>query len=179
MPTNSFAQFPLFIVDHPFWEADHPLRPRNVRDQAVFNRLFEQAERQRNPDGGLPLTSAFTNCLGVYLLEQCFKDSFICSVLTKTLLEYIFGESGGEEDFSTEYYWALMEKGILRKETIQLDKDADAWKEAAVVLGDEINGHQLTRRQFKDLIFDHESRFEEGGKVRDWLRAFEETKPPL
>jgi hypothetical protein len=32
LPTASFAQYPLFIVDHPLWPDDHPLRKRNVHD---------------------------------------------------------------------------------------------------------------------------------------------------
>jgi hypothetical protein len=31
--TSTFAQYPLFIADHPLWEDDNPLRKRNVRDQ--------------------------------------------------------------------------------------------------------------------------------------------------
>ena len=42
-PTSFFAQYPLFIVDHPAWKADHPLRSRNVRDQSVFNELMREA----------------------------------------------------------------------------------------------------------------------------------------
>jgi hypothetical protein len=53
---TSFAQYPLFIVDHPAWDKSHPLRERNVRDQATFDKLIREAERIRNPVPGLQLS---------------------------------------------------------------------------------------------------------------------------
>jgi hypothetical protein len=47
-PTSFFAQYPLFIVDH-------PLRIRNVRDRSVFNKLIPEAERKIDLDSGQPL----------------------------------------------------------------------------------------------------------------------------
>ena len=71
--TSTFAQYPLFIADHPLWEDDNPLRKRNVRDQAAFNVLMQEAEMKKDPVGGLPLSHAFANCQGVYLLEQALR----------------------------------------------------------------------------------------------------------
>jgi len=46
---TSFAQYPFFIVDHPFWE-DHPLSERNLLlNQATFDVLIRESERKRNP----------------------------------------------------------------------------------------------------------------------------------
>jgi hypothetical protein len=50
--TSSFRQYSLFIVDHPQWVDDHPLRSRNLRDQAKFNVFMNEAEGRREPDGG-------------------------------------------------------------------------------------------------------------------------------
>ena len=52
-----FATYPLFIIDHPAWNEDNPLRKRNIQDQNTFNEIILEAERNRNPVGGLPLSS--------------------------------------------------------------------------------------------------------------------------
>ncbi|KAF9510052.1 hypothetical protein BS47DRAFT_1373386 [Hydnum rufescens UP504] len=71
--TSSFAQYPLFIVDHPQWDDDHPLRSRNLRDQAKFNVFMNEAEGRRKPDGGHRLSNAFANCYNLYLFEQSIQ----------------------------------------------------------------------------------------------------------
>jgi len=53
---TSFAQYPLYIVDHPAWFEDHPLRERNLRDQATFDELIREAEHIRIPVGSLQLS---------------------------------------------------------------------------------------------------------------------------
>jgi Phosphotransferase enzyme family len=62
--TSSFAQHPLFIVDHPQWEDDNPLRPRSVRDQVTFNVFMREAEMKKDPIGDFP-----SLCELVYLFE--------------------------------------------------------------------------------------------------------------
>ena len=47
--TASFAQYPLFIADHPALDEDYA---RNIQDQATFDELKLEAERNRNPIGG-------------------------------------------------------------------------------------------------------------------------------
>ena len=82
--TPSFSQYPLFIVDHPQWEDDHPMRPRNIQDQATFNSLMREAEMKKDRD--LPLSGAlrgveaftclnsalnFRSCSLDYILNYC------------------------------------------------------------------------------------------------------------
>ena len=64
--TSSFSKYPLFIVYHPIWKVDHPIRAQNIRDQATFNSLMLEAERKKDPIGNLPLSHAFARCQGVY-----------------------------------------------------------------------------------------------------------------
>src|SRR6267378_3854708 len=58
MRSALFDQRALFIVDHPAWDDDHPLRERNIRDQATFDELIREAERyiRSNPVGGASLS---------------------------------------------------------------------------------------------------------------------------
>ena len=58
--TSSFTQYPLLIdrVDRLQWEDDHPIRPRNIQDQATFNSLIREAERKKDPTSDLPLSRA-------------------------------------------------------------------------------------------------------------------------
>jgi hypothetical protein len=53
---TNFAMYPFFIVDHPIWEKDHPLRERNRRDQATFDELIREAERSRKSVSGVALS---------------------------------------------------------------------------------------------------------------------------
>jgi Phosphotransferase enzyme family len=78
--TSSFAQYPLFIVDHPHWDDDNPLRLRNVRDQATFDVIMREAEMKKDPNGGLPLSQAFANCQGVYMFEQAIQFPIMYSL---------------------------------------------------------------------------------------------------
>ena len=50
LPTSSFAQYPLFIVNHPAWKDDNPLCARNIRDQSAFNKFMQEAELKRDPE---------------------------------------------------------------------------------------------------------------------------------
>ena len=91
-PTSFFAQYPLFIVDHPAWDDDPPLRIRNVRDRSVFNKLIPEAERKVDLDSGQPLSQAFANSLGPYLFEQWRQDHIIYSELYPQLFKFVFLE---------------------------------------------------------------------------------------
>ena len=70
-PTSAttFAQYPLFIVDQPAWDESHPLRERNVRDQATFDKLIHKTERIRKPVPGLRLSNLISNGYGIYLFN--------------------------------------------------------------------------------------------------------------
>ena len=78
--TPSFSQYPLFIVDHPQWEDDHPMRPRNIQDQATFNSLMREAEMKKDPMGDLPLSGAlrgveaFTCLNSAFNFRSCSRD---------------------------------------------------------------------------------------------------------
>jgi hypothetical protein len=168
--TAAFAQYPLFVVDHPMWPDDHPLRTRNVHDQATFNELMRTVEREANPESDLSLSCAFKNCLGRYLFLQCMQDHTMSCVFYPQLFDYIFGDNA-DEKFSVHYYIALMEKGLLRKETEQFDHEAKVRQEAEEVLGKELVDLDLNRADFKDLVLENEDRFPVDGLVRNWLKA--------
>jgi hypothetical protein len=165
LPTSSFSQYPLFIVDHPMWEDDHPLRPRNVRDQATFITLMREAERKKDP-GGRPLSPAFANSKGVYLLEQAIQFPGLFSQIYPQLFSYVYGE---DKNFSTDYYWALMEHGILRKESQEFEMEAEVWSEALKTLGNELVARNMGRKEFYIVVQNHSDEFPEGGLVKDWL----------
>ncbi|KAJ1560524.1 hypothetical protein HK096_008311 [Nowakowskiella sp. JEL0078] len=179
IPTSSFAKYPFFIVDHPLWDVDHPLKPRNVRDQETFLRLFREAECRKD-DGELKLASLYENCMGVYLFEQVQSFDF----LFPKLFEYIFGNGGrdgdseddeDEQEFSTEYNWALMEHGILKRQTQQFEFEAEVWKEAFEFLGSVIP-RGLSRTEFLAVVSINKSKFETNGKVLEWILQVEENR---
>ena len=168
-PTSFFAQYPLFIVDHPAWEADHPLRSRNVRDQSVFNELIREAERKVDPEGDQSLSKAYANSLGPYLFQQCMHDPFAYSELYPQLFALVFGE----DDFSGDYYWALMTNGLLKKETQQFIHETDVWNDALETLGVDLVRRDMSRTEFQNLVAEHSGRFTVGGRVREWLATKE------
>jgi len=165
-PTSSFAQYPLFIVNHPMWEDDNQLCQRNVHDQATFNSLMREAEMKKDPMGGLPLSRVFANCQGIYLFEQALQYPDMFSALYPQLFAYVYGE---ERDFSVDYYWALMENGMLRKEAQQFVKEMEVWKEAFEVLGRELVLRNMSREEFGTVVRKYVEQFSEGGSVREWL----------
>ncbi|KAL6310265.1 hypothetical protein BKA93DRAFT_906697 [Sparassis latifolia] len=174
----TFAYYPLFIVDHPFWDDDHPLRLRNVQDQATFDRLLREAEQNANPGGSLLLSRLFSNCLGVYLFEQALQfPGLIRDVIYPQLFAHVFGIVEDEEEkFQTEYYWALLEKGILKKLTSQFRRETEVWHEAMNILGADVVPKNLRRDQFRAVILEHADQFDVDGQVRQWL-ATEDPKP--
>ena len=168
--TSSFAQYPLFIVNHPRWDEDHPLRPRNVRDQAVFNEIMHRAERKRHPEGDLPLSRSFANSYGIYLFQQSIQSPIFFTGLYPLLFTHVFGE---EEGFSADYYWGLMEHGVLKKHTMRFEEETEVWSEVSTLLGGEVAEASFTRSAFKDFVLKNEARFAEGGRVQKWLAAEE------
>ena len=166
--TSSFSQYPLFIVDHPQWEDDHPLRQRNIRDQATFISLMREAERKKDPTGDLPLSRAFASCQGVYLFEQSIQFPIMASELYPQLFAHIYGE---DKAFSTEYYWALIEQGILKKEAQQFKEETEVWNEVLNTLGSELVSSNMSRTEFRIVVQNHLDRFPKGGLVKDWLSA--------
>ena len=175
--TSSFAQYPLFIVDHPTWEDDHPLRQRNIRDQATFNSLMREAERKKDPTGDLPLSHAFERCHGVYLFEQCIHSQIMFSVLYPQLFAHIYGY-GEDEPFSMEYYWTLVAKGILKKKRQKFKVETKVWNEVFDMLGSEFMSKNMSRTEFRIVVQNHVDRFPSGGSVRDWLAATPELYSP-
>jgi hypothetical protein len=77
---TDFAQYPLFIVDHPAWNEDNPLRKRNIQDQNTFDEIILEAERNRNPVRGLPLSRLISNSYGIYLFQQAIYFPYTYSV---------------------------------------------------------------------------------------------------
>ena len=90
------------------------------------------------------------------------------NVLGPLLFAHIFGENEG---FSCEYYHALMEKGILKKDNERFDKENQVWLEARKVLGEDVVGRNLKLGEFKDLVSKYLDRFDNGGIVREWLAS--------
>ena len=165
-PTSSFAQYPLFVVDHPLWEDDNPLRQRNVHDQATFILLMREAEMKKDSMGGLPLSRAFANCQGVYLFEQALQYPGMFSALYPQLFAHVYGEERG---FSADYYWALIENGMLRKEAQQFVKETEVWKEAFETLGEVLVSRNMSREEFGTVVRKYMEQFSEGGPVGEWL----------
>ena len=170
-PTSSFAQYPLFIVDHPMWEDDNILRARNIRDQSAFDKFMREAERTRNPTGGQPISRAYANCLGVYLFEQCL--CYPISPPLRQLYAYVFGDT---ETFKFNYLSALMDNGLLKKKAQRLQAERHVWCEASDTLGKELVSQDLSRSAFKALVLEHRDQFAVGRKVLQWL-ATEERCP--
>jgi hypothetical protein len=102
---------------------------------------MREAETKKDLEGGLPLSHAFANCQGVYLFEQTLQYPEMFLALYPQLFVYVYGE---ERDFSTGYYWALMENGILWKKAWQFNKETGVWKEAFETLGEELVLRPLT-----------------------------------
>ena len=71
-----------------------------------------ETEGKKDPMGDLPLSSAFARCQGVYLFEQAIQFPIIFSGLYPQLFAHDYGE---DMYFSTEYYWAFIEHGILKE----------------------------------------------------------------
>jgi hypothetical protein len=166
--TSSFSQYPLFIVDHPQWDDDHPIRPRNIRDQTTFNSLMREAERKKDPTGDFPLSRAFARCQGVYLFEQSIQCPIMFTGLYPHLFAYIYGE---DEAFETEYYRSLMKHGILKKEALQFKAETKVWKEVLNTLGSEVVSKKMSRTEFRIVVLNYIDRFPEGGLVKEWLAA--------
>ncbi|TFK31466.1 hypothetical protein BDQ12DRAFT_739997 [Crucibulum laeve] len=171
LPTSSFAQYPLFIVDHPFWEADHPLKTRNMQDQATFNRLMLASESRLHPGEETSLSRAFATCRGLYLFEQCMQDSMMFCALYEDLFQHIFCEYDSKESFSGSYTYALT-NGILKNQTAQFEKEADVRKEAIIVLGEDLVPYEISRSEFRALVLENADKFAEGGEVHSWLATY-------
>ncbi|KAE9396562.1 hypothetical protein BT96DRAFT_1021270 [Gymnopus androsaceus JB14] len=154
---------------HPAWDEDHPLRERNIRDQATFDELLLEAERNRNPVGGSQLSHLISNSYGIYLFQQVMYYPALRSVFYPLLWAHVFGNEP-EENFSDDYYFAL-ENGILCKDWQRFDRETEVWLEACHVLGEEVGSTtpSLTRKEFKDLVVKYLDRFNEEGSVRRWL----------
>ncbi|TFK41658.1 hypothetical protein BDQ12DRAFT_765143 [Crucibulum laeve] len=170
-PTSSFARYPLFIVNHPYWDVDHSLKTRNVKDQATFNQLMLASESRLHPGEEPFLSWAFATCHGLYLFEQCIQDPMMFSALYDDLFQHIFCEYDEKESFLGSYYHALM-YGTLKNQTVQFDKEADVCKEAIAVLGKDLVPFEISRSEFRALVLDNVDKFVEGGEVHSWLATY-------
>ncbi|KAH0838880.1 hypothetical protein J3R83DRAFT_7307 [Lanmaoa asiatica] len=173
--TSSFAQYPFFIVDHPDWPEDEPLRPRNVRDQASFNRLLAKAEREKFPDTAPALSRAFANCQGLYLFEQCISDEYMYNSLFWELVGHVFGPDPDRESWND--YTEALERGILKDVVEELATEADVADEAREVLGDAVDLAELSRKEFIEVAKKHKDHFPADGKVVAWLTKAIEGEP--
>jgi hypothetical protein len=162
-PTSSFAQYPLFIVDHPAWGPDHPLRPRNVCDQKTFLELMREAETKL--DMGPSLSRAFQSCIRLYQFEQSVDDPLVASELYRPLFSHFYGD---DPDFFTEFHNMLREH-VLKKETDQFAKEEALFDSAKEILLEELAGLAVTRVEFQSVVHKFIHRFEEGHPVRQWL----------
>jgi hypothetical protein len=168
LSTSSFAQYPIFIVDHPVWEEDHPLRPRNAHDQASFNRLFAKAEREKFPNSATSLSRAFANCKGLYLFEQIMFDEFMYRRLFDKLVDHVFGPDG--QEYGWYSYMNGLEDGILKDVVERLKEEVDVAEEAKEVLGDKFNNRgRLSRTEFIKLAREFKDLLPAEGKVVAWL----------
>jgi hypothetical protein len=95
------------------------------------------------------------------------------SVLYPKLFEFIYGEKEDLEDeqctFSADYYAALMDRGVLRKETQKFEKETKVWREALETLGNQQITRRMSRSHFVAVVRDHLEQFVEGGVVCEWL----------
>lgn len=166
---STFGQYPFFIVDHPWWDEDHPLRERNVRDQATFDEILFEEERTSARVGGAPLSRLISESYGVYLFQQVMQfPREMYAPLFPLLVKHVLGEYG---DFSYSYFDALLENGILKKELTRFDQEAEAFLEARRVLGEEKVKMLIKLVEFKDLVAKDLERFNEGSVVREWLAS--------
>ncbi|KIK60006.1 hypothetical protein GYMLUDRAFT_226331 [Collybiopsis luxurians FD-317 M1] len=165
---SSFAQYPLFIVDHPHWDNDHPLRKRNVRDKALFDELLLEAEQNCNLIDDLQLSHLISNSYSIYLFQQAMYFPAMYSSVYPLPFAYVFGN---KEDFSADYYCALMENGILNKDKKHFNWEREVWLEAQQVLGEEVVGRNLTKKEFQDLMLKYQDRFDKNGDVSRWLES--------
>ncbi|TFK35687.1 hypothetical protein BDQ12DRAFT_725738 [Crucibulum laeve] len=156
-PTSSFAQYPLFIVDH-------LLKKRNVQDQVTFDRFMLALESRLHPGEEPSLSQAFASCRGLYLFEQCMHGSLMFSILYEDLFVHIFGEKDEDDPFSYYYHDALV-MGTL-KEAVQLEKEAAVRKEAVTVLGKDLSYLD------KALVSENADKFAEGEEVHSWLATW-------
>ncbi|KIM71435.1 hypothetical protein PILCRDRAFT_99463 [Piloderma croceum F 1598] len=167
--------YPLFIVNHPAWKDDNPLCAQNIRDQSAFNKFMQEAELKRDPEGCQMLSQAFTNCRGIYLFEQCLCYPLSYSVLYDQFFAHVFGDNA-QEEFSVDYYWALMDNGLLKKRVQRLDTERDVRREALDTLGEGLVIRNLSWSTFKDLVMKYHDRFAQGGKVQEWLAVERQTQ---
>jgi hypothetical protein len=169
---SSFAQYPLFIVDHPMWDEDHPLRERNVQDQATFDKLIREAERSnsRHSVGGQQLSRLISGSYVIYLFQQAMQFPAMYGSVYPLLFAQVFGDDE-DETFSTDFYWALMEEGILKKDKEQFDKENRVWLEAREVVGEDEVSRDMNATEFRDMILKNRGKFEEGGSVFAWLAS--------
>ena len=164
--TSVFAQYPLFIVDHPAWPDDHPLKLRNVRDQEVFRRLVAEAEVNAH-SSHVRLANSYATCRGVYCLTQCIQSPIWDGIL-RDMFEHFFGKDVDEtEDFAVEYYQALM-RGILKAEADRFDEEMAVLKEAKVVLGEHEVPIGATRQAMRAFLAEQQVMFPNDSVVRRW-----------
>ena len=162
---TTFAQY-LFIVDHPAWDESHPLRKRNVRDQATFDELIREAETGLQPSARFTVFISHLQCLRHLRLQ--IESPITFSALYFLLFTHIFGENEG---FSGQYYRALTEKSILKQDNERFEKENRVWLEVRKVLGEDVVGRNLWLGEFKDLVSKYLDRFDDGGIVREWMAS--------
>ncbi|KAF8520306.1 hypothetical protein JB92DRAFT_3141497 [Gautieria morchelliformis] len=167
LPTSSFAQYPIFIMDHPAWDDDDPRRQRNVLDRETFEKLFRQVEARVYPSSRSTLTDTFASSKGVYLFEQMIQYPEFYSEFYPQFLEHVFGQNS--DWILVEYLSALLETGLLKEFNAKYEEEHEVREAVADVLGDDMPDNRLERKNFVTLIRDRIVEFPEDGTVRKWL----------
>ncbi|KAK7448099.1 hypothetical protein VKT23_013857 [Stygiomarasmius scandens] len=165
--SSLFAHYPLFIVDHPAWDDDNPLRSRNLRDQATFLQLLQEAEQKHDHVKVPRLSDLVSKGYGLYLFFHSLRDEVMMDALYPDLFRFAFGTESN--DFEVAYYLALTRQGILSKETRRFEFEHEVFLEAEEVLGKDLVKFGLRREEFRDLVLRDGSLFDSGGRVCQWL----------
>jgi hypothetical protein len=120
------------------WRSTRPGESlRNIRDQATFDELILEAESQRGPVRGPPLSHLISNGYPIYLFYQVMQNE---SALLPPLFAYVFGpdpNTSDGTDFKTQYYSALMKQGMLKKDKQRFDMEKSVCLEARNILGED------------------------------------------
>ena len=160
--SSTFAQCPPFILG---------------RDQTIFLALI--SERENVLADGLSLAQLISSSRGVYLFQNIMRNPEVYDDFYPQLFAQFFGRAlDHEEDseFETEFLWALMQKGSLKKQTERFSRDIIALEEARSVLGEAAIPIHMSASMFRALVESRIDYFSPDGAVMAWLK---ERRGPL
>jgi len=112
---TTLAQYPLFIV------GTTTIRCANGTYGISSHSMNAFAKRSvhnicSNSVGGPPLSRLISDSYGIYLFQQMMQYPVTQSVFYPLFFVRVFGKDV-DEDFPVEYYYNLMDHGILKKDT--------------------------------------------------------------